>query len=99
MIVAGLVDMRGQIKINGSIITTFNPESGVAPVLGPTSPQFNSTFGYFSSASGDLEAEMPADGLGVIQLRYDPSISMPDGITGPIEIKALKSTYHEGVAP
>lgn len=99
MIVAGLVDMRGQIKINGSIVTTFVPEANMAPVVGATSPQFNTTLGYFSSASGDLEAEMPAEGLGMIQLRYDPSISMPDGITGPIEIKALKSTYYEGVAP
>ncbi len=98
-IVGGVVDMRGQIRLEGSLITTFEPQAGVAPVLGDTSPQFNTTLGYFASSSGDLEAELPADGLGVIQIRYDPRLAMPDGIRGPVEIKPLVATYYEGVAP
>ena len=32
----------------------FEPKSNSGPVLGETSPQFNTTLGYFPSAEGDL---------------------------------------------
>ncbi len=95
-IVAGVLDMRGQVKINGTILTTFEPVSDTGPVLGETSPQFNTTLGYFPSTSGDLEAEIPAVGLGVIQVRYDPTLPLPDGILGPIQIEPNLATYFEG---
>ena len=95
-IVAGVLDMRGQVKVNGTILTTFEPQSDVAPVIGATSPQFNTTLGYFSSDDGDVEAELPAEGVGVIQVTYDPTMAMPDGITAPIELKAHAETYYEG---
>lgn len=95
-IVTGLIDMRGQVEVNGTILTTFEPVSDVSPVVGQTSPQFNTTLGYFASAAGDLEAELPASGLGVIQLRYDPTLPLPNGLTGPIEIEAITATYYEG---
>ena len=94
-IVAGVLDVRGQVTINGSILTTFEPTSSVAPVVGDTSPQFNTTLGYFPSADGDLEAEMPAVGMGMIKIRYDPTLAMPDGILGPIEILPVNMTYTE----
>lgn len=95
-IVAGVLDVRGQAKINGTLLTTFEPQSNVAPVIGATSPQFNTTLGYFPSASGDLEAEMPANGVGVIQIRYDPTVALPDGILGPIDMTPVAATYFEG---
>ncbi len=95
-IVTGLLDMRGQVKIVGTLLTTFNPVSNTGPVLGDTSPQFNTTLGYFSSADGDLESELPANGLGVIQIRYDPSLPLPDGILGNIDITPSLATYREG---
>jgi hypothetical protein len=94
-IVAGLIDMRGQIKVTGSIITTFEPVSGTGPVIGDTSPQFNTTLGYFPSSDGDLEGELPVGGIGVIHVRYDPTIPLPDGISGPISIEPIRSTYTE----
>ena len=94
-IVAGVLDVRGQVTVNGSILTTFEPVSNEGPVVGETSPQFNTTLGYFPSSAGDLEAELPAAGLGVIQIRYDPSLAMPDGILGPIEILPVSMTYTE----
>ena len=94
-IVTGILDMRGQVKINGSIVTTFEPQAGVSPVMGDTSPQFNTTLGYFPSSDGDLEAELPINGIGVIQVRYDPTIPMPDGIIGPIELTPVMATYFE----
>jgi len=95
-IVTGLIDMRGQVEVNGTILTTFEPVSDVSPVVGQTSPQFNTTLGYFASAAGDLEAELPASGLGVIQLRYDPTLPLPNGLNGPIEIQPITATYYEG---
>jgi hypothetical protein len=97
-IVAGLIDMRGQVNIEGTILTTFQPKSDQMPVLGQTSPQFNTTLGYFSSQQGDLEAELPDNGRGLIQLQYNPTIPLPDGILGPIEVRPIRSTYFEGGA-
>ena len=94
-IVAGILDMRGQVKVDGTILTTFEPVSDTGPVLGETSPQFNTTLGYFSSAQGDLEAELPPNGLGVIQVMYDDDRPLPDGITGPITIEPNMATYFE----
>ena len=95
-IVAGLIDMRGQVQVTGSILTTFLPQSNTGPVLGLTSPQFNTTLGYFASSDGDLEAELPATGLGLIRIKYDPSLALPDGILGPIQITANRATLFRG---
>jgi len=95
-IVAGVLDARGQINLVGTIMTTFEPQSDTGPVVGPTSPQFNTTLGYFPSAAGDLEAELPTNGMGVIHIRYDPDLALPDGILGPIEIVPNVATYFEG---
>lgn len=95
-IVAGLIDMRGQIQIDGQLLTTFEPVSNTGPVIGDTSPQFNTTLGYFSSADGDLETELPSNGLGVIQVRYDPDLPLPDGILGPVEVLPIFTTWFEG---
>jgi len=95
-IVAGLLDMRGQVNLRGTIVTTFEPVSGVAPVQGDTSPQFNTTLGYFSEGQGDLEADLPGVGLGKITVTYDPSLALPDGIDGPVEMTPIIATYTEG---
>ena len=96
-IVAGLIDMRGNIDVRGTVLTTFNPQSNTGPVLGETSPSFNTTLGYFTDEDGDEEVdELPATGLGQISIRYDPTLPLPDGITGPIELTPIVSTYREG---
>jgi hypothetical protein len=95
-IVAGMIDMRGQCKVTGTILTTFEPKSDVGPVIGETSPQFNTTLGYFPSSEGDLEAETPPNGIGVIHIKYDPTLPLPDGILGPISIEPLATTWFEG---
>ena len=97
-IVAGLIDIRGAVTINGTLITTYRPISGVAPVRGSTAPQFNTTLGYFAQDSGDLEAGgfLPETGLGMVRLTYDPTLALPDGILGPIQLKPIETTYSEG---
>lgn len=98
-IVAGLIDMRGNIDVRGTILTTFNPQSNTGPVLGETSPNFNTTLGYFTDEDGDEEVdELPVNGMGRISVRYDPSLPLPDGITGPIELRLIAGTYREGGA-
>ena len=98
-IVAGLIDMRGQVEIDGQLLTTFEPKSNTGPVIGDTSPQFNTTLGYFSSSEGDLETEPPQNGLGVIKVRYNKNLPLPDGILGPVETVPLWGTYFEGGKP
>jgi len=98
-IVAGLIDMRGQVEIDGQLLTTFEPQSNTGPVIGETSPQFNTTLGYFSAADGDLETELPENGLGVIKVRYNKDLPLPDGILGPVETIPLWGTYFEGGKP
>ncbi|MCC6580569.1 MAG: hypothetical protein IT440_09015 [Phycisphaeraceae bacterium] len=95
-IVAGVIDIRGQVHIDGTILTTFEPVSGQSPVVGQTSPQFNTTLGYFPSSDGDLEAELPGSGMGVIQIIYNPNLALPDGILSPIQLSLVTSTYFEG---
>ncbi len=101
VIVTGLLDARGQVKIDGTLLTTFEPINDSGPVIGDTSPQFNTTLGYFPSSDGDLEAELPGTGLGVIHVTYNEDLALPDGILGPIEIRPVLSTYFEstGAAP
>ncbi len=94
-VVAGIIDMRGQVKVNGTILTTFEPKSNTGPVQGDTSPQFNTTLGYFSSLDGDMEAELPSGGRGIIQVRYDPTLPLPDGILAPISLRPNYATYSE----
>ncbi|MEX0774864.1 MAG: hypothetical protein WD042_04015 [Phycisphaeraceae bacterium] len=94
-IVAGLIDMRGQVKVEGTVLTTFEPKANTGPVIGDTSPQFNTTLGYFASLDGDLESEIPTGGRGVIQLRYDATLPLPDGILAPISLAPNYHTYFE----
>ncbi|MEE9404738.1 MAG: hypothetical protein V3V20_07585 [Algisphaera sp.] len=98
-IVAGVIDMRGQVSIRGTLIATFFPIEGQAPVEEGNTPNFNVTLGYFSQDAGDLEAASgprASQGLGKIRIVYDPSLALPDGINSPIEIRPLRGSYSEG---
>jgi hypothetical protein len=107
VIVAGLIDMRGNVTVNGTVLTTYEPSSyddngnldPVAPVRGPGSGRFNTTLGYFDGTDGDMEGGLPAPGesMGRIRVRYDSSVPLPDGILGPISFRAIPSTYAENV--
>ena len=95
-VVAGLIDMRGQVDITGTVMTTYEPTSNDGTVMGETSPQFNTTLGYFSRDEGDMEGERPPGGRGIIKLKYDPSLPLPDGIMARVDVTTLVSTYFEG---
>ena len=98
-IVAGIIDMRGQVSIRGTLISTFEPIDGVAPVEEGNTPNFNVTLGFFSQEAGDLESgsgDRSGGGLGRISIVYDPSLALPDGIDSPIEVMPVQGTYFEG---
>jgi hypothetical protein len=96
-IVAGVLDIRGQATIDGTIITTFEPVAGQGPLAQGGNPaNFNTTIGYFESTAGDAEAELPTGGgRGKIIIRYNPNRALPDGINGPIEVRMDNATYVE----
>ncbi len=96
-IIAGVMDLRGQATVDGSIITTFDPQPGQGPLANGGNPaNFNTTIGYFSSAEGDSESELPSGGArGKILIRYNPKRALPDGILGPIEVAPDNTTYVE----
>jgi hypothetical protein len=91
------MDIRGQARIDGSIITTFEPTPNQGPLAEGGNPaSFNTTIGYFESSAGDSEGELPTGGYGKILIKYDPNRPMPDGILGPIEVAPDLDTYFEG---
>lgn len=64
-IVAGVLDARGNTTINGALIMTFKPQSGVAPLIDSQGNAvgnpagFNTTLGYFGPSDGDAESLDP----------------------------------------
>ena len=63
-IVAGLIDIRGTASIEGTLLGTFAPSLGQAPLLQYGQPvgntaNFNITLGYFGPSDGDTESVDP----------------------------------------
>lgn len=64
-LVAGVMDIRGNADIDGSLILTFNPVRGQAPLVNMGRPagnpaSFNATIGYFGAENGDRESVEPS---------------------------------------
>lgn len=139
-VVAGVLDMRGNVNLDGALLLTFKPQRGTAPmvdVLGNpigNTANFNTTIGYFGPSDGDSESLDPAtlptvggvkivgydtdgDGLadvgptgsppsgavavpfygyGRITLRFDPTMTLPNGIMLPMYAEPVSGTYREG---
>ena len=67
VIIAGVLDVRGNTSINGALLLTFNPQMGSGPLqdhlgnpIGNPS-LFNTTIGYFGPNEGDEESLNPVD--------------------------------------
>jgi hypothetical protein len=59
-IVAGVIDARGNVSIDGSVLLTYSPKPGEGALNSygqsvGNPANFNSSFGYFGSADGDTE--------------------------------------------
>jgi len=86
-IVGGIVDVRGNAEVFGTIISmadTSSYTSGYVSNIGATSDD------------GGSETTDPGD-VGVINITPDPDKLLPSGITTPIVIKPLQDTYSEEI--
>ncbi len=151
VIVAGVMDIRGNASIDGALLMTFKPEPGVAPLVDQfgvpvgNPANFNTTLGYFGPEDGDEESidpttlpeamaadpitgemrmqkivgydtdgdgladvahdspDIPADavaipfyGYGRVHLRFNPDMTLPDGIMLPVRVELRRGSYQEG---
>ena len=85
-IISGVMDIRGNATIVGSLLMTYDPQPGEgALVFGGNPANFNSTFGYFGPDDGDGESLAPdtlydTDGDGLVDVGEDYD---GDGINDP----------------
>ncbi|MDX2016090.1 MAG: hypothetical protein SFY95_00455 [Planctomycetota bacterium] len=142
VIIAGVIDIRGNTTLDGALVMTFNPVLGQYPlvdVLGNpigNPANFNASIGYFGPADGDAESldpntlpivagqrvvgwdttvppdgipdvpssqaqppgsvAVPFNGYGRINLRSNPDMLLPNGLSLPLEATPLPATYREG---
>ena len=85
-IVGGIVDVRGNAQIYGTIISMCDTsiyDSGYVTNIGAT------------DLDGGSETTEPGD-VGVISITPEEDKMLPSGITSPIIIKPLQNTYSEG---
>jgi Tfp pilus assembly protein PilX len=86
-IVGGIVDIRGNAEIYGTVISMYDTSgypSGYVSNIGAT------------LGDGGSETTEPGD-VGVINITPDPDKLLPSGITTPIVIKPLQDTYSEKI--
>ncbi len=84
VVVSGNIDIRGTSVIDGSIIVTGDGAG-------------NTTLGWFGASDSDTDPiAMPEGGYGRLNVRYNPTRAMPDGINVPVDILPLVNTYREG---
>lgn len=84
VVVAGNIDIRGSSNVDGSIIVTGDGAG-------------NTTLAYFgaSDSSTDPNAPMPEGGWGRLNIRYNPTRALPDGINISVDILPLPGSYVE----
>ncbi|MDD5326357.1 MAG: pilus assembly PilX N-terminal domain-containing protein [Phycisphaerae bacterium] len=86
-IVGGIVDIRGNAEIQGTVISMYDTSdysSGYVSNIGATADD------------GGSETTEPGD-IGVISITPDPDKLLPSGIISPIVIKPSQDTYSEEI--
>ena len=83
MVVAGNIDIRGTSSVDGSIIVTGDGAG-------------NTTLGYFGPSDSDTNpTAMPEGGYGRLNIRYNPTRALPDGINISVDMTPQTTTYTE----
>lgn len=83
VVVAGNLDIRGTSMVDGSIIITGDGAG-------------NTTLGYFGPSDSDTNSgAMPEGGYGRLNIRYNPTRALPDGIDVAIDVLPEIDTYTE----
>jgi hypothetical protein len=84
VVVAGNIDIRGTSTVDGSIIITGDGAG-------------NTTLAYFGASDADTDAGAnPEGGFGRLNIRYNPTRALPDGIDVPVDVLPEVGSYREG---
>jgi hypothetical protein len=84
VVVAGNIDIRGTSTVDGSIIITGDGAG-------------NTTLAYFGASDSETDpGAMPEGGYGRLNIRYNPTRALPDGIDVPVDVLPDVSSYREG---
>jgi hypothetical protein len=83
VVVAGNLDIRGSSRVDGSVIITGDGAG-------------NTTLAYFGASDGDTNPDAnPEGGYGKLNIRYNPTLALPDGILMPVDILTVQGSYRE----
>ncbi|MBE0536433.1 MAG: hypothetical protein IH624_12260 [Phycisphaerae bacterium] len=83
VVIGGIVDVYGDAEIRGTIISMYDTSafaSGYVTNIGDSEDGGSESFGNI---------------VGQVTITPDPELRLPSGITAPIVIQAVKSTYNE----
>ncbi len=86
LVVGGIVDVRGNANIDGTILSMYDPGP-----LGNVAAQYGTNVGFSDENS---EAGVPED-VGTIYIRPDPGRLLPVGIKSDVIIVPLPESYTE----
>ncbi|MDT8300430.1 MAG: pilus assembly PilX N-terminal domain-containing protein [Sedimentisphaerales bacterium] len=86
LIVGGIVDVRGNANIDGTILSMYDPGP-----LGNVASQYGTNVGFSDENS---EAGIPGD-IGTIYIHPDPGRMLPVGISSDVIIVPLPESYTE----
>ena len=87
LVVGGLVDVRGEAKIDGTILSMFYPDID----MGVGRAEIRTNIGFFD----DEEGSVPDDAVGTVHIKPNPDRMMPMGIVTRIVIKPQYGTLSE----
>jgi Tfp pilus assembly protein PilX len=85
IIVGGIVDIRGEAHIDGTILSMFFPDWD----LGVGRAQYRTNIGFYE----DEESNRPEDADGTVHIRPNPDRTLPMGIVTKTVVKPLFETY------
>ncbi|MBN1436624.1 MAG: pilus assembly PilX N-terminal domain-containing protein [Sedimentisphaerales bacterium] len=86
-VVGGIVDVRGNQQIDGTIISMFDTS--------PYSQGYVTNIGFADDGGSESSALDPADDIGVIRITPDPSRLLPSGMVTPIILVRNTDSYVE----
>jgi len=87
LIVGGLVDVRGESDVDGTILSMFYPDSD----LGEGRSDVRTNIGFFD----DEEASVPEDAQGRVHIKPNPDRMMPMGVMTKIVVRPVYDSYSE----